>query len=746
MSKIIEVEINVGSKSALNNVNDLKSAAIQLEEKLSSSSFGSAEFNRLAAQLKTVRNNLKDFDAALEGLDREQRATAMVDTFQGLVGAVGAVSSAFIAFGADSAAIENAEKKLLGVIGVVNGLRDASNGLVAAGKLFGPTFTAVGDSIKAGFTAGATGAQTFKAALISTGIGAFIVAVGLLVANFDKLTGSAKKSEKAIKDVADAEQGLILALDAENRRDKAIYDQKVQRAKNRKASTTELLNLELEYYQTLLQSGKTTLAALDKTSTDYETKRVQLAERNLTLIDLIELTKLKREGEYLAQSEKANQKSEDKKVAIVNQADNKIVESEADKNAKLLALNKQLLEQELALATKQISDIQTASQKQIAELSTYYDTELKKFRDFNLDQLGELFKTSDVVKFSLDYINKIKETYQKISEEDKKYNTGSAKDTEIRYQKELADLKANALERVVIIEQAQADEIKKFQEARDKIDMTQVDANAQLEALQRSANDIVKAQQDEKLQILEGAAKKEVEIETNKNIAIKQITSETWLQYGKYASDLFGAIQSLEDARLTKVNSMYAEMLNNTKLTEDQRTQILKNQAADQQKIFEENKKYAIAQSITNTLLSIGQIFSNAAANPKSILFPAQPYIEAAIAGAYGYANVRKITNTSFSSGASSAGAGSSSIGSISGGAGGGGSIFNPFSGTGAGGTNILGPRILPPTVKGGSGVQVGLNEGVTGGDIRPVRAYVLAGDITDSQTIETKLRERRQI
>jgi len=183
----IVVEVEVGSKQALTSLNSLKTAATQLEDALSQAEFGSAEFSRLSTQLKSVRNELKDFDAQLEGLDKEQRATALVDTFNGLTGAVGAVSSAFIAFGANSEKIENAEKKLLGVIGVVNGLRDVSNGLVAAGKLFGPTFQAVGDSIKAGFTAGATGAQTFKAALISTGIGAFTVAVGLLIANFDKL-------------------------------------------------------------------------------------------------------------------------------------------------------------------------------------------------------------------------------------------------------------------------------------------------------------------------------------------------------------------------------------------------------------------------------------------------------------------------------------------------------------------------------------------------------------------------------
>ena len=99
------VPIGIGS------LNDLKAAATQLEDKLNNTEFGTAEFSRLSAQLKSTRSQLKDFDLQLEGLDKEQRATALVDTFNGLTGAVGAVSSAFLAFGANSAVIEDAEKK-----------------------------------------------------------------------------------------------------------------------------------------------------------------------------------------------------------------------------------------------------------------------------------------------------------------------------------------------------------------------------------------------------------------------------------------------------------------------------------------------------------------------------------------------------------------------------------------------------------------------------------------------------------
>ena len=74
-------------------------------------------------------------------------------------------------------------------------------------------------------------------------------------------------------------------------------------------------------------------------------------------------------------------------------------------------------------------------------------------------------------------------------------------------------------------------------------------------------------------------------------------------------------------------------------------------------KAFENNKKLQIANTIIGTLNSIVSIFSNAAKNPTSIPFPAYPYIQAGLAGVYGFANVQRIRNTQYSGGSSSAAA-----------------------------------------------------------------------------------------
>ena len=184
-TKVYSIKIQ-GVDTAVNSIDDLERGVKNLETQLKGEKIGTDAFKRLQNEVKKAKGQLKDFELQVEGLDKEQRATALVDSFNGLTGAVGAVSSAFIAFGGASENIENAEKKLLGVIGVVSGLRDASNGLVATQKLLGNTSVKLGDALKTSFKGGVKGANALKGALIATGIGALVVAVGLLIQYCDE--------------------------------------------------------------------------------------------------------------------------------------------------------------------------------------------------------------------------------------------------------------------------------------------------------------------------------------------------------------------------------------------------------------------------------------------------------------------------------------------------------------------------------------------------------------------------------
>ena len=88
---------------------------------------------------------------------------------------------------------------------------------------------------------------------------------------------------------------------------------------------------------------------------------------------------------------------------------------------------------------------------------------------------------------------------------------------------------------------------------------------------------------------------------------------------------------------------------------------------AQQKRAFQIQKAVSIAQAVMDTYKGANAIFASAAANPASILFPAQPFIQAGLAIAAGIANVKKIASTQFGGGATPSGGGST--GGSSGGA-----------------------------------------------------------------------------
>jgi hypothetical protein len=122
---------------------------------------------------------------------------------QKLGGALGGVSSgfelaqgAFAAFGDESKEVEEALLKVQSAMAIQQGLQGIREAI--------PSFKALGTAIKSTSvfqglltaataaytfvtTAATTGLKLFRIALISTGIGALVVGVGLLVANFDKV-------------------------------------------------------------------------------------------------------------------------------------------------------------------------------------------------------------------------------------------------------------------------------------------------------------------------------------------------------------------------------------------------------------------------------------------------------------------------------------------------------------------------------------------------------------------------------
>lgn len=131
-------------------------------------------------------------------------------------------------------------------------------------------------------------------------------------------------------------------------------------------------------------------------------------------------------------------------------------------------------------------------------------------------------------------------------------------------------------------------------------------------------------------------------------------------------------------------------------------------------KAFQIQKAVSIAQATIDTYKSANAIFAAAAANPATVLFPAQPFIAAGLAVAAGLVNVAKIASQKFQSTSTPSGGGSSTAPS------------GLNAGTGAAITpnfNIVG--------------NAQATNPLTGLGSQPIQAYVVSGDVTTAQSLD---------
>jgi hypothetical protein len=722
MTKIVEVELQVGSKQALGSINDLKQAAVELESALEGQQIGSSEFNRLSSQLKNVRNQLKDLDSQLEGLDKEQRAAALVDSFNGLTGAVQAVSSAFIAFGADSTEIEQAEKKLLGVIGVVGGLREASNGLVAANKLLGPQFSAIGDSIKTAFTTGTIAARTFKIALASIGIGALIAGVGFLIEKFISTESSAKDAASGLDEFRLAQERLDKAVqEGEELQSRLFLSQKGRR---------EFIKNQIADLNTGIATGVFEGKILLEEEIENLKKRKQLLN--------IELAEIDQKAEEDAQ----NQRKANSQKRIADQ----------------IALNEKLL----AISSQYRDKLTNQAELEITELAFFYDEVLKEFQNLTAEQFLGLIQKDSLSDFFNRSITQIKDRYKQIEDIKKQFDLNTIQGITELANTEIARLKINAFEQVRIIEDLQIKRLQSYQKDLQNVNLTA----EQRKKIEEERDNFLLQSQVRKKQIIDNTAKDVLAIETtsakdivelqkqaaatviditNKvvqsNIDARKKDSDdakATLQknltlYKEYGQSILQFAQILvngqRDIRLQELQENFN--INRARLQQEGATQ---EQLAELEKQYwEKRQKYLINSATSTAIFSTLQAFASqlTPGDPSSL---GRAAIAAAVAAATGATQIALLKKQTYEGQTGGFGGGTS---------GGIGSINNIAGGQQTSGV-VLAPRISP---SGQTGQDMGGMGLTSSNGVTPVfRTYVLSGDITDAQIADAKLNQKRKL
>lgn len=199
-NKIINLQVNDNINNTENSVKSLKAQLREAQNEVNtlSEKFGatSREAVQAAKQAAILKDRIGDAKNLTDAFNPDAKFRALTSSLSGVTGGFAALQGGMALFGQESDDVQKTLLKVQSAMALSQGIQSVGesvdsfkqlgavikNTSVAQGLLTAATATQ-------NFVMGAatTGLKLFRGALISTGIGALVVGVGLLVSNFDKV-------------------------------------------------------------------------------------------------------------------------------------------------------------------------------------------------------------------------------------------------------------------------------------------------------------------------------------------------------------------------------------------------------------------------------------------------------------------------------------------------------------------------------------------------------------------------------
>jgi len=383
---VVGGKVTIDASSAEKSVGSIKQQLREAQKELLSVSeqFGATSKEAVAAAKKVA--NFKDAigDAKLlsDAFNPDAKFKAFSNALQGVTGGFAAVQGAQALFGSESENLTKTLAKVQGAMALSQGL----NSVMEAKD----SFKALGALIKTNVV---SSFSTLRGAIISTGIGALVVGLGLLIANFDKVKKVVMNLIPGLAGIADFITGIVnkitdfvgVTSEAQRETEKFIAKTEAQIKK-----TEDFLDANGDKYDQYTQRKI-------KANLDYNKKAVELA-KDETRTDEEKQSLLK---DYRDKANREINKASDDRQKALDDANQK----EADKNK---AKNDKL---------KQQADQHNKEIKQVN------DELIKETRTLQEENYLNTIKDDDArakAKIQLDYENKRKEINASIAGEQEK--------------------------------------------------------------------------------------------------------------------------------------------------------------------------------------------------------------------------------------------------------------------------------------------------------------------------------------
>lgn len=301
MAEEVAIDLTIKTGDAEKNTQSLKSKLKQLKEELAGLEEGSEAFNKVAAEAGKVQDKIGDLNKRVNNLASDTRK---LDTFvgvaQGIAGGFATAQGAAALFGAENEDLNKTLLKVQGSVALLNGVQQIANTLNKDSAVMTNLNTAA-QAVYATVVGTSTGAlKLFRIALASTGIGLIVIAIGELIANWDKLTKAIGFGTEEVKDnTAEIEKNK-----------KALKELQEQQQENIKDAINKEI-AALKYLKAVREQ-----AGLDTVEVDAKIRAARLANGAKESDLEIEETNAKSERVVAAMKERATKEAEQEKERL----------------------------------------------------------------------------------------------------------------------------------------------------------------------------------------------------------------------------------------------------------------------------------------------------------------------------------------------------------------------------------------------------------------------------------------------
>ena len=192
----IAFDVELKTAKAATGVQSLRTELKNLRNQLASLDEGSAEFSKIAAKAGAVQDKIGDLKDTIAAFHPERKFQAFTQGIQGVAGGFSAAQGAMALFGNES---EDLQKTLLKVQGAM-ALSQGLNSLMGMGDAFKNLKLVAVNAFGSIRIAAIATFTTIKGAMISTGIGALVVGLGLLIQKLYDMSQATNAANKSSKD------------------------------------------------------------------------------------------------------------------------------------------------------------------------------------------------------------------------------------------------------------------------------------------------------------------------------------------------------------------------------------------------------------------------------------------------------------------------------------------------------------------------------------------------------------------